>query len=426
MPLLLARDLAADLHAGRTTPRAVLEDVAQAIAAREGEVQAFAALDLDRARAAADQAGLAGRPLTSLPLGGLPVGVKDIIDTRDLPTAYGSPLYAGHRPRNDAPVVAMTRRAGGVIVGKTVTTEFAFLKPSQTRNPRRLTHSPGGSSAGSAAAVAAGMLPLALGTQTAGSVIRPAAFCGVTGYKPTFRLLPTLGMKTFSWHLDTMGLFAARVRDAAFAAAAITGRDLDIGEATAERPRIGIVRTTRAASASAEAHAALDAAARAAEAMGARVFDLDLPDELEAADAAQPIIQDFEAALAFADELAYDRAGLSPLFAAHLDAATQIAPDTYDQARRTAKRARQKLGDVFGEVDALLTFCAPGPAPEGFATTGSAMFCRLWTLLGCPAIAIAGLESAAGLPVGVQLVGRFGRDRQALAVANLVEAAISH
>ncbi|MFG1269821.1 amidase [Xanthobacter sp. DSM 14520] len=420
MTLLLARDLAADLHAGRTTPRAVLEQVARAIGARESEVQAFAALDLDRARAAADQAGLTARALA-----GLPVGVKDIIDTRDLPTAYGSALYAGHRPRNDAPVVAMTRRAGGLVVGKTVTTEFAFLKPSQTRNPRRLTHSPGGSSAGSAAAVAAGMLPLAIGTQTAGSVIRPAAFCGVTGYKPTFRLLPTLGMKTFSWHLDTMGLFAARVRDAAFAAAAITGRDLDIGEETAERPRIGIVRTARAGSASAEAHAALDAAARAAEARGARVFDLDLPEELEAADAAQPIIQDFEAALAFADELAYDRAGLSPLLAAHLDAATQIAPDTYDQARRTAKRARQKLGDVFGEVDALLTFSAPGPAPEGFATTGSAMFCRLWTLLGCPAINIAGLETADGLPVGVQLVGRFGRDRQALAVANLLESAIA-
>ncbi|MDI4666662.1 amidase [Xanthobacter autotrophicus] len=420
MSLLLARDLADALHAGRTTPRAVLEDVAQAIAARESQVRAFAALDLDRARAAADKAGLA-----ALPLAGLPVGVKDIIDTRDLPTAYGSPLYAGHRPRNDAPVVAMTRRAGGLVVGKTVTTEFAFLKPSQTRNPRRLTHTPGGSSAGSAAAVAAGMLPVAIGTQTAGSVIRPAAFCGVTGYKPTFRLLPTLGMKTFSWHLDTMGLIAARVRDAAFAAAAITGRDLDIGDETAERPRIAIVRTARAAQASAQAHAALDTAARAAEAMGARVFDLDLLQELEAADAAHATIQDFEAALAFADEYEYDRDGLSPQLAAHLDAARLIAPETYDLARRTAKRARQKLGDLFAEVDALMTFAAPGAAPEGFATTGSPVFCRLWTLLGCPAIAVAGLQTSDGLPMGVQLVGRFGRDRQALAVANLVEHAIS-
>ncbi|QRG07511.1 amidase [Xanthobacter dioxanivorans] len=420
MSLLFARDLAADIQAGRTTPRAVMEQVAAAIADREGEVHAFAALDLDAAFEATGLEGLAARPLA-----GLPVGIKDILDTRDLPTAYGSPIYAGHRPRTDAPAVGMVRRAGGIVAGKTVTTEFAFLQPSATRNPRRLTHTPGGSSAGSAAAVAAGMLPVALGTQTAGSVIRPAAFCGVTGYKPTFRLLPTLGMKTFSWHLDTVGLFAARVRDAAFAAAAISGRDLDIGATLAERPRLAIVRTARAGAASPEAHAALETAARAAEAMGARIFDLDLPEELEAADAAQPTIQDFEAALAFADELDFDRAHLSPLFAAHLDAARAIPPDTYDLARRTAKRARQKLGDLFGEVDALLTFSAPGPAPEGFATTGSAMFNRLWTLLGCPAINVAGLNAADGMPVGVQVVGRFGRDRQALAVGNLVETAIS-
>lgn len=420
MSLLHARDLAADIHAGRTTPRAVLEQAAAAIAAREEEVRAFCALDLDAARAASEAPDLAQRPLA-----GLPVGVKDILDTRDLPTSYGSPIYAGHRPRTDAPVVAMTRRAGGLIVGKTVTTEFAFLEPAPTRNPRRLTHTPGGSSAGSAAAVAAGMLPLALGTQTAGSIIRPAAFCGITGYKPTFRTLPTLGMKTFSWHLDTVGLFAARVRDAAFAAAALTGRDLDIGAEVAEAPRIGVVRTARADQAEPASHAALEAAARALEAAGARVFDLDLPTELEEADAAQPLIQDFEAALALGEELDHDRALLSARLAAHLDDARAIPPDAYDQARRAAKRGRHRLGDLFGEVDALLTFSAPGPAPEGLASTGSALFDRLWTLMGCPSLNVAGLSAPDGMPVGVQVVGRFGRDRQALAVANLLEQAIS-
>ncbi|MEP9353915.1 amidase [Xanthobacter sp. KR7-65] len=419
MSLLLARDLAADIRAGRTTPRAVMEQVADAIGACEGEVRAFSALGLDAALAQSLDPALATRPLA-----GLAVGVKDILDTRDLVTAYGSEIYAGWRPHNDSPVVAMTRRAGGIVAGKTVTTEFAFLQPSETRNPRRLSHSPGGSSAGSAAAVAAGMLPLALGTQTGGSVIRPAAFCGVTGYKPTYRLLPTLGMKTYSWHLDTIGLFGARVRDVAFMIAAITGRDLDIGDTLAERPRIGIVRTGRADQAGADAHAALEAAASAAEATGARVFDLRLPDELEAADAAHGNLQDFEAALSFADELAYHRDRLSPLLREHLTAAEAITPDVYDEARRTAKRARQRLGDLFGEVDALLTFSAPGPAPEGFATTGSAIFNRLWTLMGCPAINVAGLTAANGMPVGVQVVGRFGRDRQALEVASRVESAI--
>ncbi|MFS8035656.1 amidase [Xanthobacter sp. AM11] len=417
--MLHARDLAAAIRAGRTTPRAAMEQVAAAIAAHDGQVQAFAALDLDAALAASAAAGLA-----DLPLAGLAFGAKDILDTRDLVTAYGSTLYAGYRPRTDAPVVAMTRRAGGILAGKTATTEFAFLEPAPTRNPHHPGHTPGGSSAGSAAAVAAGMLPLALGTQTAGSVIRPAAFCGVTGYKPTFRMLPTLGMKTFSWHLDTIGLFAARVRDVAFAAGAITGRDLDIADDPAVAPRIGIVRTARAGEAGADAHRALDAAARTVEAAGARIRDLDLPPELEAADAIHGVIQDFEAALALGDELAFGRERLSPRLAAHLTAAAAIPADTYDTARRTAKRARHALGDLFGEVDALLTFSAPGPAPEGLGATGSPLFNRLWTLLGCPAINVAGLVAGNGMPVGVQVVGRFGRDRQLLAIAELVESAI--
>ena len=203
--MLSALDLARRIEAGALTPRAVVEMCAEAIAARESEIGAFTALDIEGARRTAD--GLA-----SMPLRGLPVGMKDIFDTVDFPTAYGSPIYAGHRPKADAAMVMAVRRAGGVILGKTVTTEFASLQPAGTRNPRNPAHTPGGSSSGSAAAIAAGMLPIAFGSQTGGSVIRPAAYCGVAGYKPSFRLLPTVGMKTFSWSLDTVGRVRRRRR----------------------------------------------------------------------------------------------------------------------------------------------------------------------------------------------------------------------
>ncbi len=415
--MLRARDLFEDLRAARLTPRDVIELCALAIAAQEADVQAFAALDLEAARAAATPERAASA------LAGLPLGIKDILDTADLPTSYGSPAFAGYRPRTDAAVVRQIKRAGGIVLGKTVTTEFAFMQPGPTRNPRRLSHTPGGSSSGSAAAVAAGMVPLAVGTQTGGSVLRPASFCGVTGYKPTFRILPSVGMKTFSWHLDTLGLFGARVADVAFAAAAITGRDLDLTDADLPTPRLAVVRTGRADQADAGAHAALDAAARAAMAAGATVHEIDLPVEVEAADAAHGLIQDFEGALCLADE--FDRDLVSPMLRGHLMAAGDITPDAYDAARRTAKRGRQRLGDLFADFDGLLTFAAPGEAPAGHATTGSPVFNRLWTLMGCPCLSVPGLTGPTGLPIGIQVVGRFGRDRRTLAAAAFLERAIA-
>src|SRR5580700_10093552 len=233
--MLSALDLARRIEAGELTPRAVVDMCADAIAARDGDVGAFVALDLDAARRAADDARLVASPLR-----GLPVAFKDIFDTADLPTQYGSRIYAGYRPRADAAAVSLVRRAGGIILGKTVTTEFASLQPAATRNPRNLAHTPGGSSSGSAAAVAAGMLPVACGSQTGGSVIRPAAFCGVAGFKPSFKILPTVGMKCHSWHLDTAGLFAAGIADVAFAAAAISGRELRIDPSEPVPPRIAL------------------------------------------------------------------------------------------------------------------------------------------------------------------------------------------
>ncbi len=236
--MLSALDLARRIEAGELKPRAVVELCAEAIAAREKDVGAFVTLDLDAARRAADAPGLA-----ALPLRGLPVAFKDIFDTADLPTQYGSPIYAGYRPPADAAAVVLTRRAGGIMIGKTVTTQFASLVPSVTCNPHKLAHTPGGSSAGSAAAVAAGFVPITFGTQTAGSVIRPAAFCGVAGFKPSYRLIPMVGVKDVSWHLDTAGLFGAGVADVAFAAAAVLDRDLRVDRAPPAAPRIALART---------------------------------------------------------------------------------------------------------------------------------------------------------------------------------------
>ena len=298
--MLSALDLARRLEAGELTPRAVIEMCAEAIAAREQNVRAFVVLDLDAARREAEDARLA-----SLPLRGLPVAFKDIFDTFDLPTQYGSPIYAGNRPRADATAVALTRRAGGIVIGKTVTTEFASLVPSVTRNPHNLEYTPGGSSSGSCAAVAAGMVPVAFGTQTAGSVIRPAAFCGVAGFKPSYRLIPLVGVKDVSWHLDTGGVFGAGVADVAFVAAVVTGRDLRVDRATPSAPRIALVRTQLWNEASAAMQGAIETAARSAATAGAKVSEVKLPPLLEQAYAAQYVIQDYESVHALAFE--YDR-----------------------------------------------------------------------------------------------------------------------
>jgi Asp-tRNA(Asn)/Glu-tRNA(Gln) amidotransferase A subunit family amidase len=416
--MLSALDLVRRIEAGELKPRAAVELCAEAIAAREKQVGAFVVLDLDAARRAAEEPRL-----TSTPLRGLPVAFKDIFDTADLPTQYGSPIYAGYQPQADATAVALTKRAGGIVLGKTVTTEMASLVPSVTRNPHNLAHTPGGSSAGSAAAVAAGMVPIAFGTQTAGSVIRPAAFCGVTGFKPSYRLIPMVGVKDVSWHLDTAGLFGAGVADVAYAAAAVLQRDLRVDLATPASPRIGLARTHLWPQASAAMQKAVETAARIAEAAGAKVTELALPPIMEQAYAAQFTIQDYENFRALAFEYDRHREQIDSRLRQQLDAAAAISADAYDAARRTGSRARQGLADCMSDYDVLLTPSAPGAAPQGFDSTGNPMFNRLWTLMGPPCVNVAGLSDN-GLPLGVQIVGRFGRDRAALEAALFLEQAI--
>jgi Asp-tRNA(Asn)/Glu-tRNA(Gln) amidotransferase A subunit family amidase len=417
--MLSVLDLVRRLDAGKTKPRAIVELCAETIAAREPEVGAFVALDIEAARKAADEPRL-----SSSQLRGLPIGAKDIYDTADLPTQYGSPIYAGYRPRADAAAVSLARRAGGIVLGKTATTEFASLVPAATRNPRNLAHTPGGSSSGSAAAVAAAMLPVAFGSQTAGSVIRPASFCGVAGFKPSYRLIPTVGMKCYAWHLDTVGLFAANVADVAYAATAITERPLRVDEKAPAAPRIGLLRTHLWSKASAAMHAAIDTAARAAEANGATVTDLEMPEILQEAYRAQFIIQDFEAFRSLAYEYDNHRDQIGPPLREQLDRAAAITVENYDAARGTASRARRSLGDFMRDVDVILTPSAPGAAPHGLGFTGDPAFNRLWTLMGTPCVNVPGLSDGE-LPLGVQIVGDFGCDRGALEAALFVERAIA-
>lgn len=428
--MLSALDFARRLESGELTPARAIDICAEAIAKREAEVGAFVTLDLDGARRAAQSEALKSKPLR-----GMPVALKDVFDTQDMPTEYGSKLYAGYRPKADASLVTLTKRFGGVILGKTVTTEFAHSDPGKTRNPRNTAYTPGGSSSGSAAAVAAGFVPVATGTQTGGSVIRPASFCGVAGFKPSYRMLPTIGMKCVSWHLDTAGLFAASVADVAFAASVMGERDLRVDQRTPVSPRIGVLRQQPWPSASDDMTAALDMAARAASSAMARVKDVLLPPVLAAAYRAHSTIHSYETARSLAAE--YDRAnelkgsaknapdpigkGIREL----IEQGMKVTVDAYDDARRTAHQARKAVNDLMAEFDVILSPSAQGAAPKGLTSTGNSTFNRLWTLMGTPCVSVPGLADANGLPLGIQVIGRFGADRQTLEAALFVESAIA-
>lgn len=404
---------------GKASPSLMVDLCHDAIARKDDRIRAFAHI---AATPASQPAGLQSGGLT-----GVAIGVKDIIDTFDQPTGYGSAAYAGYQPRVDAAIVDLARRQGATIIGKTATTEFAFFTPAATVNPHNHAHTPGGSSSGSAAAVAAGMIPAAIGTQTGGSVIRPAAFCGVTGYKPSFRLLPTTGMKHFAPSLDTVGLFAAGVEDVALFAALLTGRDL--AASANEQPldpsgiRVGLYRCGQLETADPEMRAALGKAADKAADAGFDVGEIGEPEALAQARDAHSTIQDHEAGLSCGPDLARHRDQLSAVLTQAIERGQALSPARYDAARRLAKRGRGATRALFAEVDILLTPAAPGTAPHGLGSTGDPRFNKLWTLMGTPAINIAGFADNAGMPLGIQAIARFGQDRQLLRVAAMLETA---
>jgi Asp-tRNA(Asn)/Glu-tRNA(Gln) amidotransferase A subunit family amidase len=405
-------DVKRRIDTGALSPEAALAQSLAAIDAQDKTIGAFVC------RAGEPRAASAG------PLRGIAVGIKDIIDTADLPTEMGSPIYKGWQPRADASVVTILKQLGATIVGKTTTTAFAALDPTATLNPRNPAHTPGGSSAGSAAAVAAGMIPLALGTQTGGSVIRPASFCGAAAIKPSYRLLPSIGVKCYSWTLDTVGLFAAGVEDLALALSVMTGRTELMHHSSTATLRIGVVTQDFAGAADETGEKALRIASSAAERAGARVRLLKLPDLLAEAWSVHPIIQEFEAHRALAWEYRTHHDAIAPKLRAKMDETAGMAPSLYDEAFGVAGRARSALGAVFSDLDVLLTFSAPGAAPKGLGSTGDPRYNRLWTLMGTPCVNVPAHIADGGLPVGVQIVARYGDDATALSAAGFVEEAL--
>ena len=423
-PLSLSvRDAAREIASGRLTAEAFAGACLDRIAAREPIVGAWHYLDREDALAAARRRD---REPPRGPLHGIPIAVKDLIDTADMPTGYGSPIYEGHRPAADAACVALARAAGAVVLGKTVTTEFACFTAGKTANPHNPAHTPGGSSSGSAAAVADGMVPLAFGSQTAGSTIRPAAYCGCVGYKPSFGMIQRAGVKALADSLDTIGIMARRVDDAAFFTGVITERPAlrKVGMPVTP-PRFGLYRTPMWGEAEPSTIAALEGARAALEKAGAWIAEIVVPPEHQTLTAAQGTVMGFELVRALADERLNHSAQLSPRLAQLLDEGMAVGADAYDAAIAETNAARARLDAFFGPCDAMLVPAAPGEAPPGLGYTGDPVFNRMWTLLGTPCLTLPATWGDSGLPTGVQLVGRIGDDARLMTVGLFLERALA-
>jgi Asp-tRNA(Asn)/Glu-tRNA(Gln) amidotransferase A subunit family amidase len=420
---LSVREAARQIAERRLTAEALATAYLDRIDARETIVGAWEYRDRERALATARQRD--AEPPRG-PLHGIPIAVKDLIDTVDMPTAYGSPIYRGHRPAADASCVALAKAAGAVVLGKTVTTEFAAFSPGRTANPRNPAHTPGGSSSGSAGAVADGMAPLAFGTQTAGSVIRPAAYCGCVGYKPSFGLINRTGIKPLADSLDTVGVLAGTVDDAALFAGVLSERPaLRHLTVPTESLRFGLYRTPMWDEAEPATAAALDAAREALERAGAAVVELAIAPEHHGLADTQNTIMLFEMVRALAWERIERSAELSPRLAQMLDEGLAIGAEEYDRALAHAAQARTGLDAFFGPYDAVFVPAAPGEAPAGLGNTGNPIFNRMWTLLAVPCVTLPVRWAANGLPSGVQLVGRIGDDARVMACAAFLERALA-
>lgn len=435
---LAAGEVTKLIREGEVSAQSLVEACLDRIAAEEERVQAWAFLDRDYALEQAGEADKRRRRGASLgPLHGLPVGVKDIFDTGDMPTEDGTPLHGGRRPRRDATAVSLLRAAGAVVMGKTVTTELAVYSPGKTRNPHAPEHTPGGSSSGSAAAVAADMVPLALGSQTNGSVIRPAAFCGVYGYKPSFGLISRQGVLQQSRHLDHVGVFAQSLEDLALLAEPLMAYDSQ-DPAMAPRARPGLAEVAagepplpphlafvKTAAWEQAEEATKEGFAELVEALGEQVEEVELPEPfVEVWDRHRTI---FEADLArsFAQEFERGRDQLSTQLREMIERGQTVLAVDYNRAVDTIEVFDRLLGEFFRGCDAIITPAVPGEAPRGLESTGSPAFCTTWTLCGTPALSLPLLRGANGLPIGVQLVGERGDDARLLRTARWLLRAVS-
>ncbi|MBI4182952.1 MAG: amidase [Proteobacteria bacterium] len=418
-----ARELAGAIAEGALKAETLIEACLARIDEREGDIQAWTHVARDQARALARACD---REAAHGPLHGIPIAIKDVIDTQGMPTRYGSPIYEDHLPRRDAACVALARAAGAIILGKTMTHEFAaHPSPVPTRNPRNLEHTPGGSSTGSAAAVADFMVPLAFGTQTGGSLIRPAAFCGVVGYKPTFNLIDRDGMRVICSSLDTIGVLARTVPDAALLAGVLCGEALGAFDHTPGPPRIGFCRTPFWDRAEEATRGLLEEAARRLAGAGAKVSDLAFPAEFDGLLKAHETLGEAEGARALAHERRIARERLSAALNAKLDRGERVSAAAYEQAVRSAEIARLQADRLFADHDVLITPSAPGEAPKGVGLAGDPIFNSVWTLLHVPTVTVPAFTGPSGLPIGVQVVGpRFG-DRRTLTFAEWIHRALA-
>jgi Asp-tRNA(Asn)/Glu-tRNA(Gln) amidotransferase A subunit family amidase len=430
-----ASEMARMVREGRVTSEEVVRACLEQVEKREGDVQAWAFLDPEHALAqarAADQYRLSGQAIGALH--GVPVGIKDIIDTGDMPTENGSALCEGRTPARDATVVSMLRAAGAIVMGKTVTTEFATRTPGKTRNPHDPRHTPGGSSSGSAAAVAAGMVPLALGSQTSGSTIRPASYCGVYGLKPTHGLIPRHGMFQLSRTLDHVGLLARTVEDLALLLPQLVGHDerdpdsrprarTPYGAVAAEAPPIpptlAFVKTPLWERLDADAQAAF---AELVEVLGDRVEPLDLVNADQAL-GWHEAISGAEIAHNLRREWERGRDGLSAALRARIERGRAVAAHEYLRALAQVGPLTAGLTELFEQrYDAILTPAAFGTAPAGLDSTGDPALCAMWTLCGMPSLSVPLMQGANGLPLGVQLVGPRHGDGRLLRTARWLVA----
>jgi len=419
---LTATEIARQIDSGTLTAEAVIRAHLERIDRRDSDVLAWVHLARD---AALDRARQLDRGPRQGLLHGVPMGVKDIIDSFDQPTRYGSPIYKTHQPLADAATVALAKGAGAILLGKTVTTEFANRHPGPTRNPHNPAHTPGGSSSGSAAAVADFQVTLATGTQTGGSVIRPAAFCGVVGYKPTFGHFPVAGMKANTEWLDTIGAYARSLDDIALFRAALMAIPYRPIATLPTPPRVAVCYTPHKGELQAEAIAAIEDAAKALAKAGATVSEIELPPPGAELREGQKTLSAFEGPRAAADEARRFYDLLSKSFQQDkIGAGRKIDYATWVAARKLGERARAVVDGLFADIDVILTAPAKGEAPPGLERTGDATFNLLWTYLWMPCVTLPFRRGPNGLPVGIQLVGRQHEDARLLDMAGWVRGVL--
>jgi len=419
---LTASAAARFLQSRELSAQTLLGAYLECIEAREPQVLAWRHHD---GASAMEQARQLDRGPLRGPLHGLPLGVKDLFDTKDFPTGYGSPIYQSHQPVNDAAAVALCRDAGAILLGKTVTTEFATFTPGPTRNPHNPAHTPGGSSSGSAAAVAAHMVPLALGTQTAASVIRPAAYCGVVGFKPSFGLISRAGVKSLSESLDTVGGFGRCVDDVALLTSVLANAPQWRELPTDRKPRIGVCRTPYWDKASASAQQAFESTVRTLAAKGVHIVDVTLADSLAALVEVHDQVMCAEAFKALADERLNHGDLLSERLVAMLERGSLVTFEQSIQHRAQVASARHQLGRGFADYDLLMTPSACDEADLGLERTGDPLFSRIWSLLGVPSLNLPVGFGDQGLPLGVQLIGPMMSDTAMLGFCRWVEQSLA-